>query len=56
MFQRKMFYQNVKDSSFAEPLINAIKNFNISQNNSVNQKSFYPNNYLLLTSTSSTDP
>ena len=49
MFQIKMLYQYIKDS-FAVPSINAIKNFNMSQKNSVNPKSFYPNSYLLLTS------
>ena len=37
------------------PSINAVKYFNMSQKNSVNRKPFYPNNYLLLTSTSLSD-
>ena len=47
-------YQYVKDS-LAAPSRNAIKNFNMSQNNSLNPKPFYLNRYLLLTSTSFTD-
>ena len=49
-----MLYQYVKDF-FAAPSINAIKNFNMSQKKSVNPKPFYPNSYLLLTSTSLTN-
>ena len=54
MFQIKMLYQYVKDA-FEAPSINAIKNFNMSQKDSVNPKPFYPNSYQLLTSTSLTD-
>ena len=49
-----MFNQYVKDS-FTTPSINAINNLNMSQKNSVNPKPFYPNNYILLSSTSLTD-
>ena len=54
MFQIKMLYQYVKDS-FAALSVNAIKNFNMPQKNSVNPKLFHPNSYLLLTSTSLTN-
>ena len=39
MFQIKMFYQYIKNSVAAQSL-NAIKNFNMSQKNSVNLKTF----------------
>ena len=54
MCQIKMFYRYIKDS-FAAPSVNAIENLNMSQKNSVNLEPFYPNSYLLLTSTSVTD-
>ena len=46
-----MLYQYVKDI-LAMPSINAIKNFSMSQKNSINTKAFYPNSYLLLNSIS----
>ena len=41
-------------SNLAAPPIIVIKNFNMFQNNSVNPKPFYLNNFLLMTSTSLT--
>ena len=40
-----------RENSFTAPSIISRKNFNLSQNMSVHSKYFYPNSYLLLTST-----
>ena len=45
-----MLHQYVKDF-LAALSINVIKNFSMSQKNSINPKPFYPNSYLILTST-----